>query len=87
MAYDMGNALQADQMNQNNQIDFNKQGSFTPPNLRADNHVPLLDNMNNANHQINMNPPGMVNSNYPQNVMPNIPIGNQEVINNQKPLS
>lgn len=34
-----------------------------------------------------MNPPGMVNPNYPQNVMPNMPAGNQEVMNNQKPLS
>jgi hypothetical protein len=34
-----------------------------------------------------MNPPGMVNPNYPQNVMPNMNMGNPEVMNNQKPHS
>lgn len=72
-------------MNQNNQIDFNKQGSFTPPNLRAENHGAQLDNMNNSNHPIGMNPTGMVNPNYAQNVMPNMSMGNQEVMH--KPLS
>ena len=34
----------------------------------------------NSNHPIGMNQPGMVNPNYPQNVMPNMPLGNQEVM-------
>ena len=64
IAYDVGNGMQADPMNQNNQMDFNKPGSFTPPNMRAENHVPHMDNMNNANQQISMNNPGMINPNY-----------------------
>jgi|TARA_B110001450_G_scaffold158059_1_gene147370 hypothetical protein len=46
---------------QNNQMDFNKPGSFTPPNLRAENHVPHTENMNNANQPVAMNNQGMNN--------------------------
>lgn len=34
-----------------------------------------------------MNQPGMVNHNYAQNIMPNMNMGNPEIMNNQKPLS
>lgn len=68
-------------------FDNNKPGSFTPPNLRPDNHVPQINNMNNANQQISMNNQGIINQNYhPQNAMGNMNMGNPEMINNQKPL-
>lgn len=85
IAYDVSGGMPADQ---NNQMDFNKPGSFTPPNLRAENHVPHTENMNNANQAVAMNNQGMNNSNYQvTNSIPTIGMTNPELINNQKPLS
>lgn len=85
IAYDVSGGMPADQ---NNQMDFNKPGSFTPPNLRAENHVPHTENMNNANQPVAMNNQGMNNQNYQvTNSISNIGMTNPELINNQKPLS